>query len=175
MQVWKRGRIYVGGFCKFLFLKFKSPCNRSVTFNAFGQPHWWSLLRGEETREPVLSCTENKDGHLFFNICVILSITWNHGKHKTKLIWLPAQHPSGSSIGSKVGSPCPGGVCVLYMYASTYMYVNVCVLKSHSDCLMSRGLQQGTQQNWVGWRGAVPFIYFFHGNLNFMTGNGGMG
>lgn len=50
---------------------------------------------------------------------------------------------------------------MLYVHSSTYMYVNVCVLKSHSDSLMSGGLQQGAQQNWVGQRGAVPVVFFF--------------
>lgn len=160
IQIWKRGKTYVGGFCKFLFLKFNSLRNRSVIFNAFGQPHWWSLLRGEETREPVLSCTENKDLFLatLLNVCVILFITGSHGKHKTHLT------PCDSTLvavalGARWARHAQEG-CVLYVHASTCMYINVCVLKSHSDCLMSGGLQQRAHQNWVGWRGAVPFVFF---------------
>lgn len=66
----------------------------------------------------MLSCAGNK-GQLTVTACVIQFITRSHQKHKTR-----------SSIGGKVGLPCPGGECV----CAVCMNARACAgLQSHRD------------------------------------------
>ena len=132
--------------------------------NSLRKTSWWCLLRSwRDQGASAELCSELRHGQLMINTCVIQLITWNHEKHKTKLVWLLPPLVA-VAVGARQARPWPEGMCV---------YVWICLLaglQSRWDVLMyarSRSLRPG--HIWEG-RWAVPFAFFFMVNWYLLLG-----